>query len=78
MLKIEVLNFKDLSDNEKEDAPNNGCGKEYANYLRVSHNGRVVAIESDAMEPEDATFGRDLSWIANVIEKCYNIGITDV
>ena len=77
MLKIESLNFEDLSDTEKEDAPNNGAGKKDASYIRVTHDSRLVCIESDAMEPEDAVFYRDLSWITRVLEECYKCGKID-
>ena len=77
MLKVETLNFEDLSDDEKDEVPNNGAGKEYANYIKITHNGVVVLLESDAMEPEDATFGRDLSWVADMLEKCYDFGVKD-
>jgi hypothetical protein len=74
MFKIEVLNFDQLSDVQKATAPNNGHGKKHASYIRVTHNNRLVCIESDAMEPEDALFCRDLSWIPNVLEECYKCG----
>ena len=78
MLKVEQLRFNDLTDDEKEDASNNGAGKEYANYIKITHNGKVICFESDAMEPEDATFGRDLSWVADMLEQCYVFGVTNV
>jgi len=77
MLEIETLNFKDLSDDEKDGVSNNGAGSEYANYIKITHNGVVVLLESDAMEPEDATFGRDLSWVSDMLEKCYEFGVKD-
>jgi hypothetical protein len=72
-LEIEFPSFDDLSDSERENVSDNGCGKECAIYLRVSFNGKVIALESDAMEPEDVTFGRDLNWIAPLIEKVYSM-----
>jgi len=77
MLKVETLSFKGLSDDEKDGVSNNGFGKEYANYIKITHNGVVVLLESDAMEPEDAIFGRDLSWVADMLEKCYDFGVKD-
>lgn len=77
MVKIEQLCFNDLSEEEKEDVPNNGNGKEYASYIKVTHNNKVICLESDAMEPEDAVFYRDLSWIINMLKKCYELGKSD-
>jgi hypothetical protein len=77
--KFEVLiqSFEDLSENEKLGASNNGSGKEYAAYLRVRELGDTVYLESDAMEPEDARFSRDLSWIKDALEYAYKCGFTD-
>jgi len=59
---VEIVDFDDLSAEEKKYASNNGSGKEYASYLIIEDEyGRRVY--SDAMETEDATFRRDLSWI---------------
>ena len=66
--------YKELTDKEKEDVSDNGSGKEYAMYIRVTYNGETILLESDAMEPEDASFGRDLSWIVGIIKKAYEIG----
>lgn len=74
MLKIEMQSYDDLSDEEKAGVSDNGYGKESANYLRVTHNGETVFLESDAMEPEDCRFTRDLSWIKVAIERAYELG----
>ena len=78
MLKIECLFFDDLTDDEKENAPDNGFGKECATYIKVIYNDEVICLESDAMCPEDATFSRDLSWIKDILQKCYEIGKSEV
>lgn len=78
MLKITIESFKNLSDEEKENVSNNGYGKEYASYIRVTYQSAQIALESDAMEPEDATFYRDLSWIPELLEKCYDLGKKEV
>lgn len=77
MLEIKMVNFDELSDEEKENVPNNGSGKEYASYIKVLHGGEILCLHSDAMEPEDASFCRDLSWIAGLLDRCYNIGKQD-
>lgn len=73
-MKITLESFEDLTDEEKNNVPNNGSGKEYASYIRVEHNGETLFLESDAMEREDAVFSRDLSWIFDALNKCYEIG----
>ncbi len=74
MLEIELVSFEDLTEEEKKDQPDNGCGKKSASYLRVTYGGFCVGLYSDAMEPEDATFNRDLGWIADAIEAAYEYG----
>lgn len=75
--KVDLIGFDDLSDDEKESVPNNGYGKECASYIKVIHNGDVIFLESDAIEPEDKSFGRDLNWIIDALEKCYELGKID-
>jgi hypothetical protein len=77
VLLVHLERFDNLSDVEKECASNNGWGKESASYIRVTHDGETVLIESDAMEPEDARFVRDLSWIIDALQSCYEIGKKD-
>ena len=59
---IRMIGYDELPEGEKEYQPNNGCGREYARYLVFEIGGETV-YRSDAMEPEDARFFRDLSWI---------------
>lgn len=59
---VKRLYFKDLTEEEKLNVSNNGSGKEYASYISIEDD-KGKRIYSDAMEPEDATFGRDLNWI---------------
>lgn len=74
MYKVESgLFFEDLTEEEQEDVPNNGCGKDMATYIRITDNDET-RVYSDAMEPEDTTFYRDLSWIAPELEAAYNQG----
>jgi hypothetical protein len=77
MLKVELVDFDDLSKEEQEIQPNNGNGKEYASYIRLTHGGKTVMILSDAAEPEDLTFYRDLSGVLSAIERAYKLGIQD-
>lgn len=78
MYEVKVVFSKDLSEEEKDfELPDNGCGKESAHYLVVSYNDKVIRVESDAMEPEDATFFGDLDWVASALKEAYKIGFTD-
>lgn len=74
MLKIIECKFEDLTYGERALAPENGSGMEYANYIKITHNGKSVLFASDAMEPEDALFTRDLDWIVPALRRCYEIG----
>ena len=56
---------------DKEDLSNCGSGKDYASYLLIE-DGDYRVCYSDAMEPEDATFGRDLKWIKKELERAKN------
>jgi len=76
-LIIEAPSYEDLTPEEKQEVPDNGCGKEYASYIRVKHNGETILLENDAMEPEDAKFYRDLNWIYSIIRKAYELGKAD-
>jgi hypothetical protein len=75
--KVEVHSFDRLTTAEAEAASDNGCGKEYATYIRVTHNGETLFLESDACEPEDKTFGRDLNWIVSALLLAYKLGRRD-
>lgn len=74
MLEVKCIGFCDLTEEEKIFQPENGSGKEYATYLQVSHNGETIGLYSDAMEPEDCVFYRDLSWIQEAIASAYELG----
>ena len=74
MLEINCVGFDDLTKEQQEDQPDNGSGKEYASYLKITLGGAVVAIHSDAMEPEDCVFCRDLSWVKGAIKQAYELG----
>jgi len=71
---VELLDFDDLTDDEKGSASDNGYGKECANYIKVTHKGNVIFLESDAIEPEDKSFRRDLNWIIDALKSCYELG----
>lgn len=74
---VHLITADDLSEEELKVQPDNGSGKDYASYLKIYHKGYVVGIFSDAMEPEDARFLRDMSWISGALERAYNLGFKD-
>jgi len=76
-MKIENVSFDMLTESEQDDVPNNGYGKENANYLKITFNKEDTQIYSDAMEPEDASFARDLNWIKYAIEQAYKQAVYD-
>ena len=77
MLESRIEDYYELTKEEQENVSNNGRGKEHASYIRVSHNGKILLLESDAMEPEDTCFFRDLSWVQEIILKSYELGRID-
>lgn len=65
-----ILTDSDWVDETK--LPNNGGGKEYASYLLIEDEaGRRVY--SDAMEPEDCRFYRDLEWIKTELDRAHEM-----
>jgi hypothetical protein len=77
-MEIKIVGFKALTEQQQENASDNGCGQENAGYLIVTDTGgEIVVFESDAMEPEDASFSRDLNWIINALQKVYELGKRD-
>lgn len=77
MLEIELLGYEDLPKSITDETPNNGHGREYANYLVIWYKGHIVSVHSDAVKPEDATLNRDFSWVQDEIEKAYGLGCDD-
>jgi len=67
MKKVKVVAYEELTKEEQQCQPNNGSGKKYASYIIIEdEKGR--RIYSDAMEPEDASFSRNLSWIIDELK----------
>jgi hypothetical protein len=80
-MRIERLHYTKLPDWAKKEAryeSDCGCGFEHATYLLLFNNeGSFLEMYSDAMEPEDACFSRDLSWIEDAILEAYQRGKDD-
>lgn len=78
MLKVDRIMYRDLTREEQQEVPNNGCGKEYANYVRVTHGiGNTILLISDATEPEDSTLERDFKPLVDMVEQAYILGVRD-
>ena len=82
-ISVETVSYEDLPDEIEKDSfgnfmvSDNGSGKEYATYILIYDGDELMDWYSDAMEPEDATFYRDLNWIPGVIEWAYKMGKTE-
>lgn len=75
--EVKKCSYDELPEELKKDASNNGCSAEDAGYLLILNKGKVLHVFSDAMEPEDARFSRDLSWIKKTIEEAHQIGYNE-
>ena len=75
MIEIDTLNYRDLNEEEKAEYPSYGDDLDF--YIRIKHDGQIILLESDCMDPEDATFRRDLDWIHGALQKCYELGYAD-
>lgn len=74
-LLIEVIDAQDLSDEMKDtyDVEYDDC----SNFMIVKHCDETICVVNDYMEPEDATFTRDLKWVAEMLEEVYELGKVD-
>ena len=73
MLKTKILHYDNLPEDIKKRYP-------YGNYdcfLLVYHKDKLISVQCDGMEPEDTIFYRDLSWIPELIEEAYKLGLKD-
>lgn len=77
MFKATKVYYEDLTKEEQELQPNNGRGKEDANYIKITDGEETLKILSDAVEPEDATFSRDFGVVLQAIELAYERGVAD-
>ena len=76
-MKVEFLRYSELPESQQETAKAI-CYYDFktATYLMITDNSdRVILLESDSIEPCDAKFNRDLSWIKKAIEMAYRMGL---
>ncbi len=80
-MEAKLLRWNDLKDQISEaelgEVSNNGVGREQANYLVFYHDNKIWKWYSDAMEPEDARFTRNLRWIGDLVIQVYEQGLSD-
>ncbi len=72
-MNIKIVSFDELPAWVNRDfVSHNGSGAEYANYILIE-DGQYRECYSDAMEPEDARFTRDLGWIVGEIKRAQEL-----
>lgn len=70
-MKTTICSFLDLPDwVDETKLPNNGGGKE--SYLLIEDEAGQ-RVYSDAMEPEDCRFYRDLEWIKTELDRAHEM-----
>ena len=77
MYKVYIIEFEQLTEQEKDSVSNNGCGKEDANYIAIDNGEDPRIIHSDAMEREDAKFTRNLKWIVDALNEAHESGVEE-
>ncbi len=69
LMNITIVSYENLPNwVNRAFLSSNGAGKENANYILIE-DGDYKECYSDAMEPEDCRFTRDLSWIVGEIQR---------
>jgi len=74
MLTVKIVDYNNLPENLQDKVPSSYYDIFRTHYLLVEIDGTTIRVENDCMEPEDATFYRDLYWIKDAIEEAYRIG----
>ena len=75
MITVETVYAQELPAEVKTDLEIGGDN--YGTYLIIRRDGEIIFIDNDCMEPEDATFGRDLKWVKEMLLAVYDIGVTE-
>ena len=73
MFKVQILPYRELPDEIKSRL----CGDSYGEYILIYPKDRLIFWRSNEIEPEDIKFSRDLSWVPEMIEKAYKLGLRD-
>ena len=74
MFKVHILPYRELPDDVKSQL---SYGDSYGEYILIYHKDRLIFWRSNEIEPEDIKFSRDLSWVPEMIEKAYKLGLKD-
>jgi hypothetical protein len=72
-MKVRIVSAEELPAWAKED-DDYSYGNDYRNYL-VIEDGDYKKVYTDGGEPEDASFGRDYSWVALELRRAYKSGM---
>ena len=75
MFEVDIIFAQDLSNDMKESYQVDESDNRF--YIVITNNKEIIFVESDYMEPEDATFIRDLQWIKEVLLLAYKLGKED-
>ncbi len=74
-LSIKVVWAQELSDEMKE--AYDITSDDFSNFMIVKHGDETISVVGDYMEPEDATFTRNLKWVAELLDEVYELGKSD-
>ena len=69
--KVEYVTGEDIPEGYR------GWEYEYQTMLKITYNDDSTNYYSDEYEPEDVSFGRDLSWIIEELKQAYKDGHED-
>ena len=68
MYKVEYVSGEEIPEGYRS------YDNDYHTMLKITYNNGVSEYYSDEYEPEDVSFGRDLSWIKTELEAAYEEG----
>ncbi len=73
MFKVRILPYGELPDEVKSQL----CGYVHGEFILIYHKDKLIFWKSDDIEPEDVRFCRDLSWVPEIIDEAYKLGLED-
>jgi len=69
--KVKLISWEDATPEQRD-----LMSEDYDLLLQITNCGRV-SYYCDSMEPEDANFRRDLSWVLDELRRAYRAGVMD-
>ena len=78
-MRFEIVNYEGLPPNLKDTRYSNYFNSfQYASFLLIyDRDEEVIFYVSDKMEPEDACFSRDLSWVTKILQDMFEAGLDE-